>query len=301
MIDLLKSTGASSRRVWRNIAYLLAFIYICIGVYFWTIQDHAIFKPQPAQVKTPADLKPPLPYERAEIPVGQAAVHGFWIPGEADRPVILFLHGQDTTIGKNLHHAECFHEMGCPALIVDYRGYGATYQTMPPSEASLCEDAQAAWNYLVEKRGFRPEQILIYGHSLGGAVAIDLAAKQPEAGGLVVECSFTSVKDIVHWTAPLTHCYPLDLMLRHRFNSIQTVSTQPMPPTLFVHGTSDARVPSFMSEELFEATLGPNKDLFLIEGGEHAKRNAGQAAYCAKIFEFIQLIQSKQAAAAAPQ
>ncbi len=297
MLDMLKSTGACSRRVWRSIAYLLATIYICIGVYFWTIQDDAIFKPQPAQAGTPADLKPPLPYESIEIPVGIAAVHGFWLPGEADRPVILFLHGQDTTIGKNLHHAECFHEMGCPVLIIDYRGYGATYKTSTPSEAGLCEDAQAAWNYLVEQRGFRPEQILIYGHSLGGAVAIDLAAKQPEAGGLVVECSFTSVKDIVHWKAPMTYCYPLDWMLRHRFNSIQTVGTQPMPPTLFVHGTSDAKVPCFMSEELFQATLGPNKDLFLIDGGEHAKRNTGQAAYCVRISEFIQQIQSEQAAA----
>jgi fermentation-respiration switch protein FrsA (DUF1100 family) len=221
----------------------------------------------------------------------QASVHGFWLPGQTERPVILFLHGQDTTIGKNLHHAQCFYELGCNVLMIDYRGYGESYQSMVPSESSLYEDAQAAWSYLVEDRDLQPEQIIIYGHSLGGAVAIDLATKQPQAGGLVVECSFTSVKDIVHWKEPVTLCYPLDLMLRHRFESLQKVATQPMPPTLFVHGTSDTKVPSFMSEELFQAALGPNKDLLLIEGGEHARRGDGQALYCARLSEFIEQLQ----------
>jgi pimeloyl-ACP methyl ester carboxylesterase len=111
-----------------------------------------------------------------------------------------------------------FNQLGCNVLVIDYRGYGATFGTITPTESSVYHDAEVAWNYLTETRGIAPERILIYGHSLGGAIAIELATRHPEAGGIVVESSFTSVKQMARWKFAITYLLPLDLLLRHRFD-----------------------------------------------------------------------------------
>lgn len=253
------------------------------------IQDIQILKPRPVTSadRTPSNLVPPLRFEEVVISTGQLALHGYWLPASEGAPVVLYLHGQDATIGKNLHHAESLQGMGCHVLVIDYRGYGKSYKDMTPSESSVCEDAKTAWDYLLMQRGFPPEQILIYGHSLGGAVAIDLAACHPEAGGLVVESSFTSISDIVRWKIPITHLYPLTFMLRHRFDSIRKVREQTLPPTLYMHGKSDTKVPYFMTESLYKAARGPNKFIQLIEGGEHAQHGNGHDLYRTTTMDFI--------------
>jgi uncharacterized protein len=197
------------------------------------------------------------------------------------------LHGQETTIGKCLDDLQCLHELGCHVLAIDYRGYGETHGSFIPSEASVCEDAEVAWNFLVQQRKFSPRQVLIYGHSLGGAIAIELAIRRPESGGLVVESTFTSIKEMASWKAPPTLIYPLNWMLRHHFASLDKVQRHPLPPTLIIHGTADTKVPSFMSEKLYHHMKSVTKDLLLLEGGQHAQRGEGQAAYQAKMATFI--------------
>lgn len=290
-------TGVSrTKRVIRHFVRLLMVSYLAMGAYFWCIQDDRIFKPLSVQeskarrddFQTPADLG--LKYEPIEIATHtpESPIHGFWLPASDEAPIALYLHGQEVTRHNNLHHAKCLHDLGCSVLVIDYRGYGETRESTNPSEESVCEDAEASWDYLTGKGEISPERILIYGHSLGGAIAIELAARHPEAGGLVIESAFTSIKEMANLRNPLTYVLPLDLLLRHKFDSVKTVRENALPPVLFVHGKEDAKVPVCMCNELFEATRGPRKYITLLEGAGHAHRGEqGQKKYDEEVAEFL--------------
>ncbi len=160
----------------------------------------------------------------------------------------------------DITHARRFHHLGFSVLLVSYRGYGQS-DGMFPSEAQVYSDAQAAWIYLVEQKGLDPGAIFIYGHSLGGAVANQLALNNPVAGGLIVEAAFTSIADIAR-RIPKYRIFPLELIVHERFDSIEKVSRL-QAPVLYIHGTDDKLVPPEMSSELYKRTAS-SKQLKLI-------------------------------------
>src|SRR5438552_14683905 len=174
--------------------------------YLWANQRELIFSPSREVQRTPADLH--LKYEDVRLPVGRnnpTILHGWWLQSDdAAAPALLYLHGNDLNIGGNVEHVARLHRMGFSVLIVDYRGYGKSGGGFP-SEAQVYEDAETAWNYLLQERHVDPRQAFIYGHSLVGAVAIDLALRHAEAAGLIVESTFTSVREmarITYWMFP---------------------------------------------------------------------------------------------------
>ena len=174
----------------------VAAVYSSASAYIWARQSHFIFWPERVLANTPADYL--LPFEDVYITVvdesGQKErIHAWWIPADnADSRTMLYLHGSALNIAANINHARRFYRLGFSVLLVSYRGYGKSDGTFP-SEALVYEDARSAWNYLVEQLQIHPKHIYIYGHSLGGAVAIDLAVDQPEAAGLITEAAFTSI------------------------------------------------------------------------------------------------------------
>jgi len=300
MISNWRRKSPKFRRRAAALSVVLAILYFGIGLRLWWIQDHEIFKPMPTVARTPADLQPPLEFESLELAIDDSSVHGYWVPRDDAAAVVLFLHGQDTTLGRNLNHVETLHRLGCHVLLIDYRGFGATFGQFTPSEASVFADVDQVWRHLTQQRGFTPQQIVIYGHSLGGAIAVELATRYPSAAGLIVESSFTSVKDMVQWKLPLTRLYPLDWILRHPFNSLQKVSRQPLPPTLFIHGMVDAKVPYFMSQRLHAAAQRPDAELLLIEDGGHAHRGLGQPTYLHVVERFLNAVTAPTSAAQLP-
>ncbi len=155
------------------------------------------------------------------------------------------LHGNGLNIGANIAHASRFHQLGFSVLLIDYRGYGRSEGAFP-NEKKVYQDAATAWNYLVQKLQIPPRHIFIYGHSLGGAIAIDLAVKHPNAAGLIVESSFTSIREVVAYRN-LFWMFPVNLILTQRFESIKKLPQLRMP-ILFIHGTADSTVPFFMSQ-----------------------------------------------------
>ncbi|XZO00444.1 MAG: alpha/beta hydrolase [Microcoleus sp.] len=175
--------------------------------------------------------------------------------------VVLYLHGNGLNVGANVEHANRFHQLGMSVFLIDYRGYGKS-QGEFPTESQVYEDAQLAMDYLVKQRGINPKQIYIYGHSLGGAIAIDLAVRNPEAAGLIVEGSFTSAREMVDFQSGVYRIFPIDLLLRQRFDSIAKVDRLEMP-VLFIHGTADTVVPVEMSKKLFDAAPEP-KQLYIV-------------------------------------
>ena len=178
-------------------------------------------------------------------------------------PTILYLHGNYRNIGNNLEHTLRLHKLGFNVLLPDYRGFGKS-SGGKPNEAKVYEDAEAAWQYLLKQRGVQPGQAFIYGHSLGGAIAIDLAVHHAEAAGLITESTFTSMVEM----GKLSYAYlPVDWILNQRFESLQKIAALKVP-VLLIHGTWDKTVPVKMAQQLY-ATAQQPKTLILIEGGEH--------------------------------
>ncbi|MEG5163600.1 alpha/beta fold hydrolase [Microcoleus sp. AT3-A2] len=199
--------------------------------------------------------------------------------------VVLYLHGNGSNVGANVEHAHRFHRLGWSVFVIDYRGYGKSQGDFP-SESQVYEDAQLAWDYLVKQRGINPTQIYLYGHSLGGAIAIDLAVRHPEAAGVIVEGSFTSTRAMVNFQKGLFWMFPIDVLLTQRFDSLSKVDRLQMP-VLFIHGTADNVVPVEMSRKLFDAAPEP-KQLYIVPDGGHTNvAHIGGAEYLQILSQFL--------------
>lgn len=276
-----------SRRI-RWTLTLLVLGYFAICTYMWATQRQHIFKPAAQLQTTPERLG--LKFEEIHIPSGSGANHGnlyaWWLPAEgSDAPNMLYLHGNEKNIGSalDLDKAARLHAMGYNLLLVDYRGYGKSTGG-EPSEDKVYQDAEAAWSYLILQREKDPKRTFIYGHSLGGAIAIELAMHHPEAAGIIAESTFTDMLEMAKRDYPYL---PADQILNQRFDSISKVGRLKIP-LLLIHGTWDGLVPYQMSQQLFAAAPQP-KFLKLIEGGEH--RNSAIIApieYRAAVSEFTQ-------------
>jgi len=220
-------------------------------------------------------------------------IHAWWWPAdERDAPAILYLHGSRWNLTGHLFRLEQIRSLGFSILAIDYRGFGQSLGELP-SEASVYEDARIAWDHL---KTLQPDadKRLIYGHSLGGAVAVDLAAElgreaerrgeAPEARALIVESTFTSLADIATEVADTP--WPVRWLVSQKFDSIDKIDQVGMP-LLLVHGTADQYVPARFSEELFAAAQNP-KQLLLIEGGNHNNAmRVGRRAYADAVRQLL--------------
>ncbi len=250
-----------------EIVVVIAYFAICL--FLFVRQPRFIFFPSSTVEITPEFFH--LPYEEVWLPVPASSgkverIHGWWIEAtQTDAKVLLYLHGNGINISANIGHANRFYQLGFSVLLIDYRGYGRS-EGVFPNEMRVYQDAAVAWNYLVQEKQIPPSQIFIYGHSMGGAIAIDLAVKHPNAAGLIVESSFTSIRDVVAYRN-LFRLFPVDLILTQRFDSLKKIP-QLKVPVLFIHGTADTTVPSFMSQQLYNAAPQPKK-LLLIPAADH--------------------------------
>ena len=256
------------------VVMVTAIAYSGICLFLFVQQPRFIFFPSKVIEKTPEFFN--LRYEEVWLPVSLKSgkverVHGWWMKAkQPNAKTLLYLHGNGINIGANIAHANRFYQLGFSVLLIDYRGYGRSDGVFP-SEKRVYQDATAAWNYLVQQQKIPPSQIFLYGHSLGGAIAIDLAVRHPDAAGLIVESSFTSIRDMVSYRKGFG-IFPVDLILTQRFESIKKLPLLKMP-VLFFHGTADSAVPSFMSQKLYDAAPEP-KRLVLVPGAEH--NNVGE-------------------------
>jgi uncharacterized protein len=265
----------------------MAYLSACLFLFIW--QTRMIFLPTRQIQTTPQDLN--LAYEEIWIPIAQGnrveRLHGWWIPADSSAPVLLYLHGNAANIGANVGQAYRFRQMGLSVLLVDYRGYGRSEGNFPHEE-QVYQDAEAMWHYLTQVRQIAPDQILLYGHSLGGAIAIELATQHPEAAGLIVESSFTSMRAMVDRSTSLSW-FPVDLLLHQRFNSIAKVPQLDLP-VLWIHGSADTRTFAEMTEALYAATPHP-KWLYLVPAAGHNNvAEIAGSAYLSQVRQFLHQI-----------
>jgi alpha-beta hydrolase superfamily lysophospholipase len=215
-----------------------------------------------------------------------ARLHGLWLggaPETTDTPVLLYLHGARYNVAGSAPRIQRMHELGFSVLAIDYRGFGKSSKGLP-SEESAREDARAAWTWLAARH---PKQHrYIFGHSLGGAIGIDLAAHVNDESGTIVESTFTSIADVVSgfkwgWL-------PFGPFITQRFEAINTVKDIGAP-LLVVHGTADSLINPTLGRKLYNAATVP-KLFVLVEGGSHHNTNSvGEAQYRAALAQLFRM------------
>ncbi|MFP5468018.1 MAG: alpha/beta hydrolase [Gammaproteobacteria bacterium] len=220
---------------------------------------------------------------------GQAVrLHGLWaqhpdFARRPDAPVLLYLHGARFNVVGSAFRARRMQDLGFSVLAVDYRGFGKSTSALP-SEDLAYEDARAAWDWLGRQYPDRPRYI--FGHSLGGAIAIDLAAAVTDESGTLVEGTFTSIPDVV--SSYKWGWLPVGPLITQRFEAVERVS-RVGSPLLVVHGSEDRTIAPELGRRLYEAATGP-KRFELVDGGTHHNTNAvGQPQYRAALAELFGL------------
>lgn len=256
------TTETALRLLW-NLVRLLALGYAVLVAVVYLTQARLLYLPNlPSRevAATPAAVG--LPFERVTLrTTDEIELDAWYIPAESARGALLFCHGNAGNIGHRLDSLEVFHRLGLAVLIFDYRGYGRSGGT--PSEAGTYRDAEAAWRHLVEARGFAPERVVLFGRSLGGAVAAELTTRH-RPGVLILESTFTSVPDMAAAAYPFL---PGRWLSRFRYNAREAVGRAPAP-VLVIHSPEDEIVPYRHGRALYDAARNP-KAFLEIHGGHN--------------------------------
>ncbi|MBT2324483.1 alpha/beta fold hydrolase [Variovorax paradoxus] len=215
-----------------------------------------------------------------------ARLHGLWLggaPESADTPVLLYLHGARYNVAGSAPRMRRMHELGFSVLAIDYRGFGKSSKALP-SEDSAREDARAAWIWLAARHPQQPRYI--FGHSLGGAIGIDLAAQVNDESGTIVESTFTSIADVA--SSFKWGWLPFGPFITQRFEAVTKVKNIGAP-LLVVHGAADSLINPTLGRKLYEAATVP-KQFVLVEGGSHhSTGSVGQAQYRAALSQLFRM------------
>jgi len=246
-------------RLFRNAFLVAAVGYLAVCAAMWAFQERLIFLPRPATATTPTDLG--LEYEELELVTTDGLRLPAWLvePGGAETAVLV-CHGNAGSIDSGLHHARAFARWGHATLLFAYRGYGANPGR--PTEEGTYLDAEAAYEALLDA-GFEPARIAVYGQSLGGAVAIELAVRR-EVGALVTESTFTSMADM---GARLYPWLPARRLTRVHYDNAAKIGGL-RTPWLSIHSPEDDLVPFSQAEQLFALAPEP-KERLATRGGHN--------------------------------
>ena len=243
----------------------------------FSLVERGIFHPQPGVDLTLEELGEAGEEVFLDTEDG-VRIHGFWLPAEGARLGLLFLHGNAGNASHRLPNAVLLRRLGVSVLLLDYRGYGRSEGR--PSERGVYADARAGLSHLAA-RGFPEERVVVFGRSLGGAVAVELARGRGLAG-VILESTFTSVSDMVRSLfgfggGPLT---------RGRFDSLARIG-ELRAPLLFLHGDRDEVVPFALGRKLFEAAPEPKAFETIAGAGHNDTVAVGGAAYLERIRRFL--------------
>ena len=268
----------------------------CASLDEW--QRQAIFDPRNGSQRW---FSEPLPgTEEFDVKLANGHQLHFWYVPQEDAkraPTVLYLHGARWNLNGSVFRMSRWADLGFNVLAVDYRGFGKSTELLP-SEETAYEDARVALEEL-KRRQPDPSRRFIYGHSLGGALAIDLAAgplrnAENEVGGIIIESTFTSIPAVLRgmkygWVPGI------GLVVTQPFDSANKIG-KVETPLLIIHGTADGVVPHAMADELYEAAASKVKKVIKIDGGTHSGASrVGGAAYRDAVLDFVR--RSSQSAA----
>jgi fermentation-respiration switch protein FrsA (DUF1100 family) len=192
-------------------------------------------------------------------------LHGWYVPVDSPGPLVVYFHGNAANISYRVANLQYLNRLGLPVFIFDYRGFGAS-KGRPLREQDLYRDARGALDRLAQ-RGWHPDGMVYFGRSLGAAVALQMALEKPPAG-LVLECPFTSLRDMAREKTPVTFALVGWWTIGRRFDSLARISRL-QRPLLIIHGDRDRVVPWTMGKKLFENAPEP-KTFLSVPGAGHS-------------------------------
>jgi uncharacterized protein len=245
--------------MFHSIIFILITVWILLSLLIYFYQPRFIYFPHKEVEATPKLIS--LEYDELTLTTSDdVELNAWWIPNPNSRATLLFLHGNAGNISHRLESINIFYKLGLSVLIIDYRGYGKSNGT--PSEQGTYIDAETAWSYLTNNKNISSDNIIIFGRSLGGAVAIWLAEKHPSAA-LIVESSFTSIADIGKYYYPYL---PSSLLAQIKYPSKDRISNI-NSPLLIIHSINDELIPYKYGQGLFKVAKKPK--IFLNISGGH--------------------------------
>jgi fermentation-respiration switch protein FrsA (DUF1100 family) len=247
----------------RLVTSLLSSIVLLVGLAL-LFEEKLIYFPSERFDVTPEMLS--LDYEDVTLLTSdEVRIHAWFLPSPdpaPDRFTLLVCHGNAGNIADRLDRTLLFHRnLRADVLLFDYRGYGGSEGS--PDEGGTYRDARAAYDYLVDRAGVSPERLILFGESLGAAVAVELAREIP-AAGLVLEAPFTSIPDMARVVYPFV---PTG-WIRTRYDNLRKIPELSLP-IFIIHGTEDDTVPFEQGKRLYGAAPEPKRFL-AVEGAGHS-------------------------------
>jgi fermentation-respiration switch protein FrsA (DUF1100 family) len=266
---------------------VLALGYAALVGFVYFTQGSLVYFPNVARehISTPAAYG--MSYEDAAIVTEDGeTLHAWWIPAEGARGTVLLFHGNAGNISHRIEYARMFRTLGYSTLLAEYRGYGKS--TGSPSEEGTYRDASASWRWLATQKGVSGSDIVVFGESLGGAVACWLAARErPRA--LVLASTFTSVPDL---GAEVYRFLPVRLLSRFQYNTRECLS-QVEAPVLIAHSPRDDIVPHAHGRRLYEAAREP-KQFLELAGGHNDGFIFTRAEWVKALGEFLDRVEKSR-------
>ncbi|WP_028575184.1 alpha/beta hydrolase [Desulfonatronovibrio hydrogenovorans] len=265
-------------KVIASLSGIFFFFYLVFLGYAYFFQHRLVYVPYSSLQGDPAQIG--LGFQEVYIDSRNGnRVHAWFIPAAQERAVVLFCHGNAGNISHRLQTISYLHSLDVSVLIFDYQGYGRS--SGKPSEINTYADARAAWDYLVGTRRIDPDRIFIFGRSLGGAVAADLAAKTDPAG-VILESTFTSVIDL---GSELFRFLPVRLLSRFEYNTLDKLRNI-SAPTLIIHSPDDEIIPHSHGQRLYESATEP-KHFQEIRGGHNTGFMESEVSYLESLDDFF--------------
>jgi uncharacterized protein len=271
------AVGRFLRRHW----FLEVFLVFVIGFIMFPHNLERMFVYYPVRQITEDPGHIGLSYQNLSI-VSEDGVrlHGWFIPCEGANRTLLFFHGNAGNIGDRLFYIETFHKLKVHVFIIDYRGYGKSEGK--PFEKGLYRDAWAAYNWWAHERQPGGEKLILFGESLGGAVAVNLASKVRPAG-LILQSTLTCAKDIARENLLLRLLFPLANV---QFDSSKLIS-QVVCPKLIIHGTHDEMIPFRFGKALYDRAAFPKTMYVVPEAGHNDLPWVAGEEYSVKLKQFL--------------
>ncbi|MEM9904541.1 MAG: alpha/beta hydrolase [Cyanobacteria bacterium P01_D01_bin.44] len=259
---------------WQRWVRSILFIYIFFALYVFFRADSMIFLPQPASYEdTEAVLKISV--------TATEQISAFYLPNADAKYTLLYIHGNAEDLGDIQPQLARFHSWGFSVFAYDYRGYGTS--DGKPSERNAYQDADAAYAYLTQDLGIPAEQIIIYGRSVGGGSAVELATRHPVAG-LILQSTFTSTFRVV---------VPFPLLPFDKFANLAKLK-KIRCPVLVMHGQVDETIPIKHGQQLYEAAPEPKLALWVEAAGHNDFNWVAGEQHQRALADFQQLIETSQ-------
>lgn len=266
-----------------RVVFLAVLVYLGLVLVLFLFQARMVFLPNVAGrdlVATPSAVG--LEYQELWLETDDGErLHGWWLPRPDARATLLFHHGNAGNISHRLDSLLLFHQLELNVLIFDYRGYGQS--SGRPSEAGVYADARAAWNWLVDDKQIPPDRIVLFGRSMGGAIAAQLAS-EVNAGAMILESTFSSVPDVA---AEIYWWLPVRWLARIRFPTIEHVVASDIP-LLVVHSRDDEIIAFAHAERIVAAVAEGRAELLEIQGDHNTGFLRSGERYLAGLSAFLE-------------